>query len=35
LSEEYFIQLLSSNFIVQNRRRLSNGRSLWLLEAIA
>jgi hypothetical protein len=35
LSEEYFIQTLSRRFAVRRRDQLPNGRSLWLVEAIA
>jgi hypothetical protein len=35
LSEEYFIQTLSRRFAVRDRDLLPNGRSLWLVEAIA
>ena len=35
LSEEYFVQELSKRFAVRDRDKLSNGRALWLVEAIA
>jgi hypothetical protein len=35
LSEEYFVQALSKRFAVHGREKLPNGRSLWLVEAIA
>ncbi len=34
LNEEYFVQALSRRFAVRGREPLSNGRTLWLLEAI-
>jgi hypothetical protein len=34
-SEEYFVQTLSKRFAVRDRDLLPNGRSLWLVEAIA
>ncbi len=35
LNEEYFVQTLSRRFAVRDRCHLSNGRTLWLAEAIA
>jgi SAM-dependent methyltransferase len=35
LTEEYFMQALSSRFTIRDRDQLSNGRTLWLLEVIA
>jgi len=35
LSEEFFVQAFSRRFAVRERSQLTNGRSLWLLEAIA
>jgi hypothetical protein len=35
LSEEYFVQTLSKRFAVRDRNQLPNGRTLWLVEAIA
>lgn len=35
LNEEHFHQALSRRFAVRDRDQLSNGRSLWLVEAIA
>jgi hypothetical protein len=35
LSEERFVQILSSKFAVRDRTELCNGRSLWLAERIA
>jgi SAM-dependent methyltransferase len=35
LNEEFFVQFLSRRFAVRDRSQLANGRSLWLLEAIA
>jgi hypothetical protein len=35
LGEEYFVQTLSKRFAVRDRNQLPNGRTLWLVEAIA
>jgi SAM-dependent methyltransferase len=35
LSEEYFVQTLSKRFVVRDRNPQPNGRSFWLVEAIA
>lgn len=35
LTEQFFVQTLSSEFEVRRREQLQNGRSLWLLETIA
>ena len=35
LKQEYFTQILSMRFLVRDQATLPNGRSLWLLEAIA
>ncbi len=35
LNEEYFVQILSSRFIVRNREPLPNGRTMWLVEKSA
>jgi hypothetical protein len=35
LTEDYFVQILSGKFATRIREHLPNGRTLWLVEAIA
>jgi SAM-dependent methyltransferase len=35
LTEEYFVQTVSTKFAVRGRDQIPNGRSIWLVEAVA